>query len=159
MDFIFHEAELEERKERCQEKIMRYAAAGAVNGLNPVPGINVGIDAGICLKMMSDFREEFRLTDEARIRLQSYELLLPLVKAVFGRATQAGVTFLLREVLKNTANHSLLPLIPVVGQGISAALGFAAIQKLGGSYLEDCYQLAKEAQRLNIVDAEYEDEK
>ena len=54
MDFIFHEGELEERKERCQEKIIRYAAAGAVNGLNPLPGINVGIDAGICLKMMSE---------------------------------------------------------------------------------------------------------
>ena len=47
MDFIFHEAELEERKERCQEKIMRYAAAGAVNGLNPVPGINVGFSRRI----------------------------------------------------------------------------------------------------------------
>lgn len=151
---VFRVDDLEERKERCLDKITRYAAMGAANGLNPVPGVNVGIDAGICLKMMTDFREEFGLTESARMRLQSYELLVPLVKAVFGRATQAGVSLLLREVLRNTASHTLLPLVPVIGQGVSAALGFAAIRKLGTDYAEDCYRLAKEAQEMAVVDVD-----
>lgn len=152
---IFHLDDLEERKERCFGKIIRYATMGALNGLNPMPGVNVGVDVGICLKMMADIREEFGLTEAMRVQLQSYEMLVPLLNAVFSRATQAGVSVLLKELLRDTTSHTVLSLIPVIGQGISAALGFVVIRKLGNNYVDDCYRLTKEAIEIAVVDAEY----
>lgn len=152
---VFRLDDLEERKERCFGKITRYAAMGALNGLNPVPGVNVGVDVGICHKMMADIREEFGLTEAMRVRLRSYEMLVPLINTVFGHATQAGVSVLLKELLQDTTSHTVLSLIPIIGQGISAGLGFVVIRKLGSNYVDDCYQLAKEALEIAVVDAEY----
>ncbi|MBR2215723.1 MAG: DUF697 domain-containing protein [Selenomonadaceae bacterium] len=142
---------LEDIRESCRGSIKRYAVAGAVNGINPLPGVDVGIDAAVCLKLMSEVRSRFGLNKEAEGTLRKYELLLPLVKKVFDYATKEGVIILLKSVGKRYLGAKASKYIPIVGQVVAAGAGYGMMRYFGNAYIEDCYQLAKKIRENDIV--------
>ena len=142
--------DLEKIREECRGSISSYAVAGAVNAVNPIPGIDAGIDAGICLKMMLEIRESFGLDEKAAKKLRKYDILLPLVKKVFDYATKEGVMILLKSVGKRYLGKTAAKYVPLVGQGIAAAAGYGMMKYFGNSYIDDCYELAKQMQQYDI---------
>ena len=140
---------LDEIKKQCQDRLSYYATAGAVNAINPLPGIDVGIDAGICLKMMFEIREKFGLDNAMEAKLRRYELLLPLVKKVFDYATKEGVALLLKAVAKRYLGKTAAKYVPIVGQGIAAAAGYGMMKYFGSAYINDCYELAQKMGQLH----------
>lgn len=145
--------DLDTIKSECHGIINKYALAGAANGINPIPGLDVGVDAGICLKLMADVRERFGLKEESAWKLKQYEILLPLAKKVFDYATKEGVMFLLKSMGKRYLGKSAAKYVPILGQGIAAAAGYAMMKYFGKTYIEDCYQLARKM-RENDIKAE-----
>ncbi len=139
----------------CESNLKKYALAGAANGINPIPGVDVGIDAGICLKLMLDIRQRFGLDERMEAKLRKYEILLPFVKKVFDYATKEGVMILLKSMGKKYLGKNASKYIPIIGQGISAAAGYGMMIYFGKSYIEDCYKLAEEMRKYDI-DADYE---
>ena len=65
---------LEEIREGCYENVKRYAVLGAANAINPIPGLDIGVDAGLCLRMMADMRARFGLSKEAEHELRHYDV-------------------------------------------------------------------------------------
>ena len=147
--------DLDTIKAECESILKKYALAGAANGINPLPGVDVGIDAGICLKLMLDIRQRFGLNENVETKLRKYEILLPLVKKVFDYATKEGVVILLKSMGKKYLGKNATKYIPLIGQGIAAAAGYGMMIYFGKNYIEDCYQLSKSMRKYDI-DATYE---
>ena len=139
----------------CESVLKKYALLGAANGINPIPGLDVGIDAGVCLKLMLDIRQRFGLNECAESKLRQYEVLLPLVKKVFDYATKEGVAILLKSMGKKYLGKNAAKYVPIIGQGIAAAAGYALMMYFGKSYIEDCYRLSQNMKKYDI-DASYE---
>ena len=146
---------LEEIREGCYENVKRYAVLGAANAINPIPGLDIGVDAGLCLRMMADMRARFGLSKEAEHKLRHYAVLVPLVKKVFDFATKEGVMILLKSFGKRYLGRSAAKYVPLIGQGIAAAAGYGMMRWFAHQYIEDCYALARLAKDNEItIDAE-----
>lgn len=137
-----HIMTLEEIRAVCHSKVRTYAIAGAANAINPIPGLDIGVDAGICLKMMADVRRRFGLSQEAEERLRHYDIFVPFVKKVFDFATKEGVMLLLKIFGKRYLGKSAAKYVPFVGQGIAAAAAYSMMRWFARKYIEDCYALA-----------------
>ena len=140
---MVRERTLEEIRSDCHGKVKTYAIAGAANAINPIPGLDIGVDAGICLKMMADVRQRFGLSQEAEERLRHYDIFVPFVKKVFDFATKEGVILILKGFGKRYLGKGAAKYVPFIGQGIAAAAGYSMMRWFAKKYIEDCYQLAR----------------
>ncbi|MDG0792041.1 GTP-binding DUF697 domain-containing protein [Cohnella ginsengisoli] len=137
----FSLAHLEAKKEACEKSVYKYAGLAAANGLNPVPGVNVGVDMSIMYKMFAEIRASYGLTDEKVNKL--IPSLLPLGKRVLDYGTKEGIMLLLKKFAGKSASTAVGRFVPIVGQAIAAAAGFGMTLAAGKSYLNDCHELAE----------------
>jgi hypothetical protein len=138
-------SDIEMKRTVCLNDINAYAWAGAMNALNPVPGVDVSVDVGIFYKMMKNIRAAFGFGSEEELR--KYEVLGPVAKQLINRileyATKEGIIQLIKQLGVRYARQKFSKYIPFVGQGLAALAGFAMIKEMGASYVEDCYKLSK----------------
>ncbi|EDN69248.1 immunity-related GTPase family [Beggiatoa sp. PS] len=134
---------LNKKKSECEKNVYIYSGASATNAINPLPGVDIGIDIGILVKLFASIRKTYGLTDE---KLEGYRVstLAPLVNKILKYATATGIEILIkrfaaREIVKSTAKY-----IPFVGTAIAATIGFYIVKTLGMSYLEDCHKVARD---------------
>jgi GTP-binding protein EngB required for normal cell division/uncharacterized protein (DUF697 family) len=142
---------LKKKREICESLVNKYAGLAAANGINPVPGINTGVDISLMLKLFSDIRITYGLSDERLKSLTSG--LLPFGKKVIDFASKEGILLLLkrfadREIVKQTSKY-----IPFVGPIIAALAGYGMTLAAGNSYLNDCHELAEKIleEELSVV--------
>ena len=143
-------SELDQIKGECRKKVSNYALMSGVNGINPIPGVDMGIDAGIYLKMMAEVRSSFGLDDAIEAKLNSYEMFLPLLKKVFDYATKEGLTILIKSMGKKYLGKSVAKYVPIIGQGVAAAASYGMFKYIGNAYVDDCYELAKKIESWEI---------
>ncbi|MCC3375302.1 GTPase domain-containing protein [Cohnella sp. REN36] len=134
-------AHLQAKREACEKAVYKYAGLAAANGLNPIPGVNVGVDISIMLKLFADVRSAYGLTDEKVNKL--IPSLLPLGKRVLDYSTKEGITLLLKRFVGKGASVQVGRFVPIIGQAVAAAAGFGLTLAAGKSYLNDCHQLAE----------------
>lgn len=139
--------------ERSRRMLHRKALLAAVAGTVPVPGLDWAVDAALLSRLVPQINGEFgltpaqidRLTPQKREQVQKAVSMVGSVligkfitRELVIRATQAvGV----RLTAKQAAKY-----VPIAGQAISAALGYATLRYLGEQHLRDCVQVAKDAQ-------------
>ena len=143
-------SELDQIKSECRKKVSNYALMSGVNGINPIPGVDMGIDAGIYLKMMAEVRSSFGLDDAIEAKLNRYEMFLPLLKKVFDYATKEGLTILIKSMGKKYLGKSVAKYVPIIGQGVAAAASYGMFKYIGNAYVDDCYELAKKIESWEI---------
>jgi uncharacterized protein (DUF697 family) len=131
---------LEAKKAACEKSVYKYAGLAAANGLNPVPGVNIGVDISLMLKLFSQIRRSYGLSDEKVNKLLPN--LLPLGKRVLDFSTKKGIMLLLKKSAGRRASVQASRFIPIIGQAIAAAAGFGMTLAAGKSYLNDCHELA-----------------
>ena len=136
-------SELDQIKSECRKKVSNYALLSGVNGINPIPGVDMGIDAGIYLKMMAEVRSSFGLDNAIEEKLNRYEMFLPLLKKVFDYATKEGLMILIKSMGKKYLGKSVAKYVPIIGQGVAAAASYGMFKYIGNSYVDDCYELAQ----------------
>ena len=137
-------ADLDMKREICLDDVTTYAWAGAVNAINPVPGVDISVDVGIFYEMMGDIREAFGFRDDEE--LKKYMVLGPVAKQLINRileyATKEGIIQVIKQLGVRYARQKFSKYVPFIGQGLAALAGFAMIKELGSSYVEDCYKLS-----------------
>ena len=136
---------LEQKKTACEGYVAIAAAASAVNGINPIPGADVAVDVSILVKLFSEIRESYGLSDDflSKLKISAIPLVSRLANNVVMYAAKEGVFILLKNYLGRQALKTLSKYIPFVGQAIAAGLGFAITSNVGISYLDDCHRLAQ----------------
>jgi len=135
---------LEEKKKSCETYVYTASGAAAVNGINPIPGVDIGIDVSVLLGLFASIRNSYGLTDE---KLKSKEVLIPtlapMVNNIIKYGSKEGVLYLLKTVATREIIKSVSKYIPFVGQAIAASIGYGITRSAGMSYLNDCHNAAK----------------
>ncbi|QTA81289.1 Interferon-inducible GTPase domain-containing protein [Desulfonema limicola] len=135
---------LEMKKQACQKYVFVASGAAATNALNPIPGVDIGIDISVLVGLFASIRKNYGLTDE-KLKSKEYTIptLTPLINNVIKYATTEGIEILIKRFAAREIVKSISKYIPFVGQAIAASIGYAIIRSAGMSYLEDCHELAK----------------
>ena len=140
----YSEEFLKAKKQICKKQVLLAAGAAAANGINPIPGANVGIDVSILLALFASIRRTYELTEDDMLKVQEMAIpaLAHIAKNVINYGTKAGLLKLLEKFAKREIIKRLGAYVPFVGQAIAATMGFTITKKAGMSYLEDCHALA-----------------
>ena len=136
---------LEQKRAACERYVAIASAASAANGINPIPGADVAVDISILIKLFSEIREAYGLSDDflSKLRISAIPLVSRLANNVVMYAAKEGVLTLLKNYLGRQAVKTFAKYIPFFGQAIAAGLGYAITSNVGSSYLDDCHSLAQ----------------
>lgn len=142
-------AAVKRSRKLLNKRAMVAAAASAV----PVPGLDWMVDAAMLSKLIPEINREFGLTPQQLDRLEPKKrdqvqkavtmvgsvLIGKLISRdlVIKAATKIGVRLTTKQVAKY---------VPLAGQVVSAAVGYAAIRYLGEEHMKDCIRVARQAQ-------------
>jgi uncharacterized protein (DUF697 family) len=141
-----------EKKHIIAEKIVsRYSALAAANGLNPIPGLDIGVDVTLMLKMSKDVQEIYGLTKEQQeynsqfINKKNIKTLLTKI-AQYGAkyGAKSGIMILLKKAGAKVAIKTTSKWIPFVGQAIAAGIGFKMTSSIGNDMINDAEEIATE---------------
>ncbi|HDR9104527.1 MULTISPECIES: GTPase [Burkholderia cepacia complex] len=135
---------LQEKKEACEKYVTVAAAASALNAINPIPGADIAVDFSILLKLFSEIRDAYGLSEAALGKLK--ESAIPIVgrlaNNVLQYAAKEGLLLLMKNMLGKQTLKEVSKYVPLVGQAIAATAGYAIASSVGGAYLKDCHDLA-----------------
>ena len=132
-------------------KALIAAAASAV----PLPGVDWAADAALLSRVVPQISAEFGLSVAQIQRLgpRQREGVQKAAAAVGALLVGKLVT---RELLIKLARHAGIRLtakqatkyVPIAGQVVSAALGYAALRALGELHIKECVQVAQSVRHL-----------
>jgi uncharacterized protein (DUF697 family) len=143
--------ELDATRARCKALVLRRASLSAGAAVLPLPGLDVGTDIAILLRMIPNINRRFGLSKEQIEQLdpETKRVVLVMVSSVgselIGRVLKKEVILkLLQKAGVRVTAGTVSKIVPIVGSALSASLSFAAMKMLGDAHVEDCYRLACE---------------
>jgi len=125
---------------KAEEDISTYKKAAAVNGLNPIPGIDIAVDLGVYFKMFDNIKEDYSID---KSDLTKY-LGIPIAKSLMSMMTKEGLLFFLKRYATKYASQKVAKYLPVIGSAISFTLGWQLCKYAGEEYSKECYTFADE---------------
>jgi len=148
----YSEKFLQAKKSACEKYVSYAAAAAAVNGINPIPGVDVAVDVSILVKLFKEIRDDYGLNDKfiGSLKQSSIPIVGRLANNVAQYAVKEGIFILLKNFAGRQVLKSFTKFIPGIGQAIAASIGYAITSNVGSSYLDDCHQLAAQALKNNL---------
>jgi len=138
---------------RSRKLLNKRAVVAAAASAVPVPGLDWMVDAAMLSQLIPEINKEFGLTPqqldqlEPKKRDQVQKAVTLVGSVLIGKfisrdlvikaATKIGV----RLTAKQAAKY-----VPLAGQVVAAAVGYAAIRYFGEEHMKDCIRVAKQAQ-------------
>ena len=148
-----HDAALDAAVLRARKLLNRRALAGAAAGAVPVPGLDWLVDAALLSRLIPAINAEFGLTPEqiARLPQRKREEVQKAVGVVGSIVIGKFITrdLVLRAsaaVGRRLTVQRAVRFVPLAGQALSAAIGYAAIRYLGEQHIRDCLEVCRQAQ-------------
>lgn len=150
--------DLERTRAVCRSLVLRRASLSAGAAILPLPGLDVGTDIAILLRLIPAINREFGLGPEQIERLdpETKRVVLVLISSLgselIGRVLKKELIlkFVQKAGLRVTAG-TVSKVVPIVGSALAASLSFTAMKMLGDAHVEECYRLAAEARGRGIV--------
>jgi len=132
---------LQQKKELAVKYVSTSAQYAALNGLNPLLGVDAAIDAAIIYNMYSNIRKTFDINEKMIVdSLMTTTTKNFLLKGM----SKKGVTIILKSLAKKLASKSVFKYIPLVGQATAACVGYRIVKEAGEDYVLACYQVAQD---------------
>ncbi len=138
---------LEEKRRLAESAIKRASLMAAGNGLNPVVGVDVGIDVQIMTTMYAQIRKVFGITE---LELEGRGKKSALVEKISMGLKKDSVIAMMKKTLSAKLEKRFAKYIPMVGQATAMGLSAGSIYYLGVSYLDCCYEYAARRLALEI---------
>ena len=143
---------LDKKRELCKSLILKYSTAAALNGINPILGVDVAIDLILLYEMAKDIQEIYGL-NEAQTKYHADLLDQNKKTILLKQAMQFGVKYLGKEAImillkqlgKKFAVKEISKYIPFVGQAVAAMVGFQMCNSIGNDMLDDAEKIATDA--------------
>ena len=124
------------------------AAASAV----PVPGLDWAMDAALLSRLLPQINAQFGLTPEQLDQLtphqrEQVQKAVALVGSVLiGKfVTRDLVLKAVQTVGLRMTSKQVAKFVPLAGQAVSAALGYATLRYLGEQHIQDCVRVVQSA--------------
>ncbi len=142
-------AAVKRSRKLLNKRAMVAAAASAV----PVPGLDWAVDAALLSRLIPEINKEFGLTPQQLDQLEPQKRD-QVQKAVAMVGSMLIGKFISRDLLLKAATKigvrltttQLAKLVPLAGQIVSAAVGYAAIRYFGEEHMKDCIRVVRQAQ-------------
>lgn len=138
---------------RSRKLLNKRALVAAAASAVPIPGLDWAVDAALLSKLIPEINREFGLTPaqldklEPKKRDQVQKAVALVGSMLIGKfiskdlvikaATKIGVRLTTKQIAKY---------VPVAGQLVAAAVGFAAIRYFGEEHMKDCIRVAQQAE-------------
>lgn len=138
---------------RSRKLLHRRALVAAAASTVPVPGLDWAVDAALLTRLIPAINAEFGLTPAQIDRLEPRQRE-QVQKAVGMVGSVLVGKFITRDLVLKAATAIGLRLsagqaakyVPLIGQAVSALVGYSAIRFLGEEHLQDCVRVARNAQ-------------
>jgi hypothetical protein len=131
---------LTQKEQEASKAINKAMIMAAGNGLNPLFGVDVGIDAKIMSIMYERIRRMFEISDEEINTGGGKNHLLKLLARGLKKDT---IIKGLETVMTKEMKEKMAKYIPVIGQVTAMSLGAGTMYYLGMEYLDACYDYAQ----------------
>ncbi len=137
-------------RDRCRTLVTRRATLSAGAAVVPLPGLDIGTDVAILIKLLPKINEEFGLTPEQIDKLDTdtksvvMMFITGLGASLVGRlVTRELVIKLLMKLGVRVTTKGIVKFVPLLGQALSASISFGAMKMLGNQHIDDCYAVAR----------------
>ncbi|MCI9845625.1 GTPase [Flavobacterium pectinovorum] len=147
-----NEQVLKEKSIVAQKAVSYGAYAAAANGINPIPGLDIGLDIAILIKMSTEIQNIYGLDeksiDELSKRMGNTANFTAIKAKVAQYATKfiarEGIMILLKRLSVNIGSKEVLKYIPFVGQIAAAGIGYKMTDSFGCDLIEESEALVRE---------------
>lgn len=140
-----NQTELDEAIRRSKAIVTKRAAVASAASLVPIPGLDIAVDIAAVMKLIPEINREFGLTPEQISRLSPgrqmlvYKSIVAVGSMLIGKLVTKEIAI---EVLKTVgvrmSARQVGKYVPIAGQALSVALGFAAMKYVGHQHIKDC---------------------
>lgn len=163
---------IQKKREAAETIVYVYAGLAAANGINPIPGTDILLDLSLLQKMTRQVAGEFGLQREqleslanAKMGPANLDFMLDAARTVLARLVESSVAAFFKdagaEAAKQVTQKSGKNAVrygskyaPIVGQLISAGIGFGTAYYYGRFLLDDCEEaLGKIVERMHEATA------
>lgn len=140
------------------KKIIRgHSSASALNGLNPILGLDISVDLAIVLKMNKEIISVFSLDDESIDFLSGIESIskLALTIKTFTKSvlTKEILLISLKKLGPQVVGKQIVKYVPLIGQVLSVGASFGLTYYIGNETLKQSEAIAREV--LENLSKEY----
>lgn len=143
---------LEKKKILARKIVSNRAYLAALNGINPIPGLDISLDIALLINMAKEIQSLYGLNEEsldsiAKKSGQNTSITALKIKvAQFASRfiVKEGVMILLKRLSLTIGAKEFLKYVPFVGQAISAGIGYKMTDSFGCELIEEADALADE---------------
>lgn len=139
--------------QRSRRLLHRRALVAAAASTVPLPGLDWAVDAALLSRLLPQISSEFGLSAQQLDQLdpekrEKVQKAVSLVGSVLiGKLiTRELVIRATRTVGLRLTTKQVTKYVPLAGQAVSAAIGYATLRYLGEQHLQDCIRVVNEAQ-------------
>ena len=133
---------------RSRQLLRKRALVAGVAGAVPLPGLDWAVDAAMLTQLLPKINAEFGLAPQqiasldAREKERMQKAIAMIGSVIAGRlVTRALVIRFARIVGVRLTAAQAARYVPVAGQLVSGALGYAALRFLGEQHIRDCVKV------------------
>ena len=138
--------------QRSRRLLHRRALVAAAASAVPVPGLGWAMDAALLSRLLPQINAQFGLTPEQLDQLtphqrEQVQKAVALVGSVLiGKfVTRDLVLKAVQTVGLRMTSKQVAKFVPLAGQAVSAALGYATLRYLGEQHIQDCVRVVQSA--------------
>ncbi|MBL8383055.1 MAG: hypothetical protein JNM90_08285 [Burkholderiales bacterium] len=142
--------EIEAAIRRARKRLTRTAAIASAAAVVPLPGIDIAVDAAALIQLIPEINREFGLTPAQIEQLSPnkqlivYKAIVAVGGAMIGKLiTRELVVEALKAVGVRLTVKQVAKYVPLAGQALSVAIGFAAMQYVGRQHIRECARVVE----------------
>lgn len=133
---------------RAKGIVTKRAAFASAASLVPIPGLDIAVDITAVMQMIPEVNRAFGLTPEQISRLSCtkqliiYKSIIAVGSVMIGKLVTRDIAIeILKTVGVRVSTKQITKYVPVAGQALSVALGFAAMKYVGNQHVKDCQRV------------------
>ena len=138
--------------QRSRRLLHRRALVAAAASAVPVPGLDWAMDAALLSRLLPQINTQFGLTPEQldqltpHLREQVQKAVALVGSVLIGKfVTRDLVLKAVQTVGLRMTSKQVAKFVPLAGQAVSAALGYATLRYLGEQHIQDCVRVVQSA--------------
>lgn len=140
--------ELEAVKQSCRSMVTKSSSLSAGTAIIPIPGVSIGSDVAILLRLIPKINEQFGLSPEQIESLDTDTRLFIMTSISTTGSKMAGkyitrklITLMFKKMAGRISAKSASSYVPFLGSAIAGGISFAAMKYMGNSHIDDCYEI------------------
>ncbi len=148
------------KKEEAIEIVTNRAYLAAINGINPIPGLDVSIDLGILYNMVKEVNQIFGLSEKQIKYLEKTTSISQnpmyagikqnILKFIAQYTNAEAITTILKKFSSSITSKEFSKYIPFIGQAISATISYKMTRWLGEDYIDNAIKLSSELIEIEL---------